>query len=259
MGEYADFNGQRIKIGTCESMYYLRADQRHLVSGGDLAHVGADKYWQAVRFRFPFPDEDSIAPGNFDDFDRALTIRDMPAPVDVNHGIRQFTTDGYNVCLPCPESGHVISSDDGSVIKVNRNAYPGAVALDQQRLLADGRLVGVFRCLGCGAKWRCETLAEVAPALSALAAEVERAVPVRKFGEPAEIPESTPRGIVAERLADGYGLSPVDAETDDAGINRGEEWTVTLDTPRGREQIAIRASSRESARVSALAAWAAQQ
>ena len=36
MGEYASYLGERIKIGTCENMYYLRADQRHLVSGYDF-------------------------------------------------------------------------------------------------------------------------------------------------------------------------------------------------------------------------------
>jgi hypothetical protein len=33
VGEYATFRGSSIKIGTCESMYYLRADQRHEVDG----------------------------------------------------------------------------------------------------------------------------------------------------------------------------------------------------------------------------------
>ncbi len=31
MGEYAIYRGERIKIGTCEDMYYLRPDQVHLV------------------------------------------------------------------------------------------------------------------------------------------------------------------------------------------------------------------------------------
>jgi hypothetical protein len=55
MGEYATYNGENIKLGTCESMYYLRADQRHLISG--YRFDGGD------RFRFPFPDEDDIEPG----------------------------------------------------------------------------------------------------------------------------------------------------------------------------------------------------
>ena len=37
MGEYARFRGAEIKIGTCESMYYLRADQRHLIDGYSFA------------------------------------------------------------------------------------------------------------------------------------------------------------------------------------------------------------------------------
>ena len=32
MGEYANYMGERVKIGTCEDMLYLRWDQRHLVT-----------------------------------------------------------------------------------------------------------------------------------------------------------------------------------------------------------------------------------
>ena len=31
MGEYAKYNNQEIKIGTCETMYYLRYEDRHKV------------------------------------------------------------------------------------------------------------------------------------------------------------------------------------------------------------------------------------
>lgn len=35
MGEYANYMGQRVKIGTCESMYYLRWDQRGKVTNSE--------------------------------------------------------------------------------------------------------------------------------------------------------------------------------------------------------------------------------
>jgi hypothetical protein len=68
MGEYGTYLGNNIKIGTCEDMYYLRADQRHLVKAAAL-HDLTD-----IRFRFPFPDEDHRQPGDFDDYDRGLTV-----------------------------------------------------------------------------------------------------------------------------------------------------------------------------------------
>ena len=58
MGEYAKHKGEEIKIGTCENMYYLRFDQRHKVKAlpGNVDPNGADAY--ALRFRFPWPNED---------------------------------------------------------------------------------------------------------------------------------------------------------------------------------------------------------
>ena len=35
MGEYAKYQGEEIKIGTCEDLYYLRADQAFKVEGID--------------------------------------------------------------------------------------------------------------------------------------------------------------------------------------------------------------------------------
>lgn len=54
MGEYATFRGQSVKIGTCEDMYYLRADQAHLVkpTRGSCDPRAADVQ-RAIRFRFP--------------------------------------------------------------------------------------------------------------------------------------------------------------------------------------------------------------
>ena len=47
MGEYAYFRGQRIKIGTCEDLLYLRADQAASVSRADTPLD-----WHGYRFRF---------------------------------------------------------------------------------------------------------------------------------------------------------------------------------------------------------------
>ena len=75
MGEYATRKdiGERIKIGTCESMYYLRADQAREVYA-EPGNVDPIADAAAIRFRFPFPDEDGIEPGNFDDHARHMRI-----------------------------------------------------------------------------------------------------------------------------------------------------------------------------------------
>jgi hypothetical protein len=66
MGEYALYKGQQIKIGTCETMYYLRADQAHLVTPLP-GNVDPIKDADEIRFRFPSPtrttsSRDSLSP-----------------------------------------------------------------------------------------------------------------------------------------------------------------------------------------------------
>lgn len=55
MGEYAMYGGHQIKIGTCEDMYYLRADQAQRVRP---ERGSVDPFRQApeIRFRFPWPE-----------------------------------------------------------------------------------------------------------------------------------------------------------------------------------------------------------
>jgi len=68
MGEYAKLKatGQKVKIGTCENMYYLRFEDRHKVIY-DYSFTGS-------RFRLPFPDEDNIVIGNYNDYDRGIDL-----------------------------------------------------------------------------------------------------------------------------------------------------------------------------------------
>jgi hypothetical protein len=56
-------DGARVKIGTCESMYYLRLEDRDAVTPERGSGFGW--YW-----RLPFPDEDHILPGDYGDYSR---------------------------------------------------------------------------------------------------------------------------------------------------------------------------------------------
>ena len=65
MGEYALYKGKEVKIGTCNSMYYLRWEQRKSVvhQPGNVNPVTqANVLW----FRAPRKREDGIEPGMFD-------------------------------------------------------------------------------------------------------------------------------------------------------------------------------------------------
>lgn len=170
MGEYAKHNGEEIKIGTCEDMYYLRFDQRHKVQAlsGNVDPV-ADA--GALRFRFPFPDEDGERPGDFHKhgYHRGITIHGATPSEGVEHGHVQFVAQaGYNVCLPCPESlktlhGQFIEGATGKEtgVTIHRNGFAGAVQLVAQRFIDGKGLVPVLRCGGCGAMWRVENRHEI--------------------------------------------------------------------------------------------------
>ena len=72
MGEYATrkCDGEYIKIGTCESMYYLRFEDRDKVSGYRF------RASDGLSFRLPFPDEDHILPGgNYESYERGEILQ----------------------------------------------------------------------------------------------------------------------------------------------------------------------------------------
>lgn len=171
MGEYATtLDGRSIKTGTCESQYYLRADQLSQLASADI--MGAlDK----VRYRFPFPDEDSIAPGEFEDYDRRMRIDGLRPPAELaeSHYSVQFLNDhGYNLSVQCPESvpddGYSMGVTLPNGVKVHRNGFKGSVFLSQQ-VLNDGQLVPVLEC-ACGMAWRLRTLEDCQPLLDSLEA-----------------------------------------------------------------------------------------
>lgn len=165
MGEYATYQGQNVKIGTCEDLYYLRADQATQITPSPMEH--ADVY----RFRFPWPDEDSNRPGTYGDHDRSLTLWGVSAPAEVDHGKVQFShRNGYLCSLPCPEGPNV---PDG--LTIHRNGFGGACSLFQQAWRG-GLLVPILKCNGCGYCWNVPTLEDAEPVLAALEAQGEHEI-----------------------------------------------------------------------------------
>ncbi len=182
MGEYAIYKGRRVKIGTCEDMYYLRADQAHLVRP-DRGSVDPVRDREHIRFRFPWPDEDGIEPGAFEDHNRSLTVWGVKPPKGLYHHSVQFKADnGYLLSLPCPES------EIERAYVIHKNGYGGAVKLAQQRYV-DDQLVAVCECGGCGTKWRLATIEDAQPIIDAL----------REQGQAG----------IADRVEAGYGLNIV--------------------------------------------------
>lgn len=171
MGEYAKYGGKSVKIGTCENMYYLRFSQRSQVRPEEGSLDPADpSIVGELRFRFPWPDEDSIAPGAFDS---AFKLVGVPGDWEVGAGVEhysvQFTArEGYNVSLPCPEDPAAYAKDKcGALVgkahglRVHRNGIRGKAVLVAQKFRPGIGLVPILQCGACGAMYRIEDRSEI--------------------------------------------------------------------------------------------------
>ena len=184
MGEYAQFKGEQIKIGTCEDMYYIRFDQRRLVQ--PVPH-SLDPVAEAevLRFRFPLPSEDGTAPGHYTAMPEGLTIPGYTEAGGTHHPVHFSGPNGYGLSMPCPEGPEFVVAEGGRArirpgagadgLRVTLNGSGGRVQLVAHRYRPElGRLVPVLRCGGCGCLWRLEDQSEVDALTVACRAEAAR-------------------------------------------------------------------------------------
>lgn len=168
MGEYATRKSDQahIKIGTCESMYYLRFDDIHLIEyDHNLLEPGCS-------FRLPFPDEDDLPPGagSYEEYERAVGLmpytdqdtgkemefddpwtRKWPGLIQAHH-----KTSGILVNFPCyhgilPE-GNGKSYKEGG-IAFHWNGKTPTWALVRVKLTETG-LLPLITCRHCGQLFR---------------------------------------------------------------------------------------------------------
>lgn len=204
MGENARYNGELIKIGTCEDLYYLRADQvtdpRLSWEPNSLNPLDPETL-KVIRFRFPFPEEDNITPGLFPEFDHGVGVHGVFPPREIEHCSIQFADTrgrGLLVSLPCPESG----AGRFAEYTVHYNNYRGKVRLVQQAARG-GVLAIVCECGSCGAKYSLPELAEAQPIIDYFFREAERVAAEN------QLYAATWNYTVAKRIKDGYTNPPV--------------------------------------------------
>lgn len=214
MGEFAELDGRRIKIGTCENLSYLRADDRHAVSGYDFG----EDVLAVVRFRFPFPDEDGLAPGAYDDYYRGVRVPGCSLPEtlsgDEHHSVQFTSSAGYVLSIPCPEQYGTpgLGPVDVDGLAVHRNGFNGHPVVRQQAFRG-GQLVTLLSCGACGALHRLDTLDDAQPVIDAFRAEADRQ---EWFGQPQQLRPAhsdTDRErlrAIADRIEVGYTVT-VDA------------------------------------------------
>lgn len=159
MGEYAKRiqDGEEVKIGTCETLYYLRYDQRNQVD----YDFGNDKwYW-----RIPTPEEDGRWPGDYE----TTPLREggyIPYMLKVNEskgnelakammesvGIVQTRVEslGLLVNLPCYHGLQL--PENGNGMKFFWNGKRDALYLSFLANYPHEMRVG-FQCAACGEMW----------------------------------------------------------------------------------------------------------
>lgn len=173
MGEYARYKGQEIKIGTCSSMYYLRWDDRAKVQGV-RGNVNPAKNPEGLRFRVPWPDEDTIGPGGDYEAFRVLELPGLELNDELSTGSFQLhhKDSGLLLNVDChhgrqlPEAGPGVRAHwNGKRTQWLAMPAAGVKCDDSSRLLP------IVACAVCGEMWR---LDDWAPVLNAVADPVLR-------------------------------------------------------------------------------------
>ena len=169
MGEYAirKQDGERIKIGTCESMYYLRYEDRERVaklSGNVDPANETGLFW-----RLPFPDEDNVQAGNYNPFDRGLRLY---RTVKSEFPNRQDTCEGFSDPSTIEDPGTMQFHNDSGIllnvkcfhgeklpeagpdIECHWNGRSWFYELAFIKNHEEGKVYPVVRCRHCRNMWR---------------------------------------------------------------------------------------------------------
>lgn len=169
MGEYAirKSDGARIKIGTCELMYYLRYEDRNKVRKEPNSLDPAT--CTDIRFRLPFPDEDSILPGGeYKNPDRGERLYRM-CGVGQSGYCEDFkdesTVENTGIIQLHHESGLLINvtcyhgvklPDPSKDVRTAWNGKSWSFELVGVKPTADGRIWPIVHCRHCRSAWRYE-------------------------------------------------------------------------------------------------------
>lgn len=156
MGEYGlTETGERIKIGTCSEMLYLRYEDRHRI------RPASEKFDHRIEtgllWRIPFPDEDNVQPGYYES-ERCLML-----PYDFekemkgceNHpGRFQLRNEnlGIQVSMKCYHNAKLPENTED--YRACWNGKGPAFSLTSIKNTKDG-IRFIVSCNGCGESWIC--------------------------------------------------------------------------------------------------------
>ncbi len=162
MGEYALHANERIKIGTCEDMFYLRLEDRAKVEPvpNSLNPAQTD----GLRFRLPYPDEDAVPIGHYQPYNRGVrlcqTTKDAPGRVDWTDpatvedagSIQLSHPSGLLINVRCYH-GIKLPTGGGDIVGIFWNGK--SHSFEMTAVKPDkGQLYGIVSCRHCLSLWR---------------------------------------------------------------------------------------------------------
>ena len=163
MGEYALYKNNEIKIGTCETMYYLRYEDRHKVKAIS-GSVDPSRQPEGLRFRCPIYSEDGIEPGHYQShINEGIWLYDKEKNFDLSEcdaGRIAFRDEasGLQVTVPCYHGFKTADQDYGE-IKLGFNGFSRPAYIKYLKV-HNGLVVPVIACKHCDSEWR-TTWAEI--------------------------------------------------------------------------------------------------
>lgn len=159
MGEYAirKSDRQKIKIGTCSNMYYLRWEDRakviHIPGNLDAQDT------ECLFWRLPYPDEDHLRPGDYTDAFRGVRLykkvgdyyRDLEIPAMEPGTIQLRHDSGLLVNVPCYH-GAKLPEAEGIRFFWNGKSHHYELCFIKN---INDKLYPVIKCQHCGEMWTC--------------------------------------------------------------------------------------------------------
>ena len=156
MGEFIKHNGERVKLGVCDDLYYTTAPQYlKAYREGELDPCNGKEpeyYLKNNRFlfRFPFTDERENI-GDYENFDRGLLFRVPAGFAEIAHidTFCEFTNEAgdFAIKIPCPQSEAGKASTD---ITPRHNKPKETLCFEvTQQKIKDNNLVTICRCPFC--------------------------------------------------------------------------------------------------------------
>ena len=161
MGEYAfrKSDKKEVKIGTCDSMYYLRWENCK-----DVRYSG--NWWDAS-FRLPFPDEDNVRIGEYIKHDRYIPLINYRPTSALDDGELLLShVSGVRINVPCYH-GCAVDIDENMFQPLttwpHAKVQPSFALMRVKQSREFNKLCPVVKCVWCDYAYYSSTWQDILP------------------------------------------------------------------------------------------------